>query len=137
MQRPIRDTLVALLVGGGMTGGLYWLTGHITLAVAAGICWLIGLKLALHSRYLYPAFSAGDTWSSNRWSVLAIGVINFAALLGVSPMLPISDGLRLGLGVLVAGVGLVAYSAGTLAVLEYDQANTESNPRTRSATDSD
>lgn len=137
MERQIRDTLLALLIGAVISGGLHWFTGHISLAVAAGICWVVGLKLALHSRYLYPGFSAGDTWSSNRWSVLAIGLTNFTALLGVSPMLPISDKLRLGLGFLVAGVGLVTYSAGTLAVLEYDLGDSESNPITPSATDSD
>jgi len=139
MERTIRDTLIALVVGGGISGGLYWLAGHVSLAVATGLCWAIGLKLALHSRYLYPAFDVGDTWSSNRWSALAIGLINFAALLGVSPMLPISDELRLGLGFLVVGVGLVAYSAGTLAVLERVQGDSETiipNPQTPSATDS-
>jgi hypothetical protein len=137
MERTFRDTLVALFVGGAISGGLYWVTGHVSIAVATGICLVIGLKLVLRSRYLYPAFSAGDTWSSNRWSALAIGLANFAALLGVSPMLPISDELRLGLGFLVIAVGLVTYSAGTLAVLEYDQGDSESNQITPSATDSD
>jgi len=74
MERTVWDTLVALLIGGGISAGLYWLTGHISLAVAAGLCLASGLKLALHSRQLYPAFDVGDTWSSNRWSGLAIGL---------------------------------------------------------------
>jgi uncharacterized BrkB/YihY/UPF0761 family membrane protein len=141
MERTARDTLVALLVGSGISGGLYWLIGYISLAVTAGLCWVIGLKLSLYVRYLNPAFDMGDTWSSNRWPVLAIGLLNFAALIGVSPMLPISDKLRLGLGFLVIGAGLVAYSAGTLAVLErieYDSETTIlSNPETPSSTDGD
>lgn len=118
MERTSRDTVSALLIGGGISGGLYWLTGYISLALVTGLCWVCGFKLTLLTGHLYPAYSTGDTWADKRWTGLSVGLVTLAALLGVSPLLPISDELRLGLGFLVLGAGLVAYSAGTLAVLE-------------------
>ena len=141
MERTIRDTLVALLIGGGISGGLYWISGHISLALVTGLCWVCGLKLTLHIGYLYPAYATGDTWTDKRWTGLSVGLVILAALIGVSPMLPLSNELRLGLGFLVIGVGLVAYSAGTLAILERVEGDlktaTPSTPETPSSTDGD
>ncbi|WP_435115005.1 hypothetical protein [Halolamina sp. C58] len=36
----------------------------------------------------------------------------------MSPALPVTEELRFGLGILVVGTGLLAYTAGSLAVLE-------------------
>jgi len=44
--------------------------------------------------------------------------MTLAALIGVSPALPISPDLRLGLGFLVIGAGFVGYTTGTMAELE-------------------
>ncbi|MFP4590727.1 MAG: sterol desaturase [Halobacteriales archaeon] len=141
MERTIRDTLIALLIGGGITGGLYWLSGHISLALVTGLCWVCGLKLTLHIGYLYPAYATGDTWTDKRWTGLSVGLVTLAALIGVSPMLPLSSELRLGLGFLVIGAGLVAYSAGTLAVLERVEGSSEKatakNSEMPSSTDGD
>jgi len=141
MERAIRDTLVALLVGGGISGGLYWLSGYISLALVTGVCWACGLKLTLYIGHLYPAYFTGDTWSDKRWTGLGVGLVNLAALIGVSPMLSLSSELFLGLGLLVLGAGLVAYSAGTLAVLERVESDsgttTSSNPIPPSSTDGD
>lgn len=141
MERASRDTLGALVIGGGISGGLYWLTGYISIALVTGLCWVCGLKLALHIGYLYPAYSTGDRWTDKRWTGLSVGLVTLAALLGVSPLLPISDALRLGLGFLVLGTGLVAYSAGTLAVLERiddsSEMATSATAETPSSTDGD
>jgi len=137
MERAVRDTLVALLVGGGITGGLYWLSGYISLAVVTGVCWACGLKLTLQIGHLYPAYATGETWSDKRWTGLSVGLVNFAALVGVSPMLSLSSELGLGVGLLVLGVGVVAYSAGTRAVLERvdGDSGTATHPQSSHSTD--
>jgi hypothetical protein len=140
MERTTRDTLISLLVGGGFSAGLYWLAGHISLALVTGLCWTCGLKLILHIGHLYPAYATGETWADKRWTGLGIGLVTLAALIGVSPMLPLSNELRLGLGFLVTGAGLAAYSAGTLAVLERiedSSVSPSSNPETPYSTDGD
>lgn len=123
MQRPIRDALIALLIGGVISTGLYWVSGQLSLALVTGICWGFGLKWTLYIGHLYPAYATGDTWADKRWTGLSAGFITLAALIGVSPMLPISNGLRFGLGLLVIGTGLVAHTAGTIAVLERVEGN--------------
>jgi hypothetical protein len=118
MEQTTRDTLVAALAGGGVAVGLYWLGGHVGLALVTGVCWGCGLKLTFHVDRLYPAFATGATWGDRRWAGVGIGVVALAALAGVTPTLPVSNEVRLGLGLLVTGAGLTAYAAGTMAVLE-------------------
>jgi len=128
MERTTRDTGIALLGGGGIATGLQWLAGHHTLAFVTGLCWTCALKLTLHIGHLYPAYATGETWADKRWTGLGTGLITLAALLGVSPQLPIANELRLGLGFLVLGTGLVAYTTGTLAVLERVEVDSSSPP---------
>lgn len=118
MNRTTRDTLVASLAGVGIGAGLYWLGGYVVLALATGLCWACGLRLTLYIGHLYPEYATGEAWADKRWSGLGGGAMSLAALVGVSPLLPISSELRIGLGGLVVGTGLVLYAAGSLAVLE-------------------
>ncbi|SFT01286.1 sterol desaturase [Halostagnicola kamekurae] len=118
MQRTARDTLVALLVGCAVSIGLYWIGRYPSLALVTGLCWVCGLKLTLHIGNRYPAYATGETWNDKRWTGLSVGLVTLAALIGVSPLLDVSDELRLGLGFLITGAGFVAYATGTLAVLE-------------------
>lgn len=140
MQRSTRDTLIALLIGGGISSSLYWLGGHSGLALVVGICWGCGLAVTFRLRHLYPGYATGKTWEEKRWTGLSAGLVAFAALVGVSPTLPISAELRLGLGFLVTGTGLVAYATGTIAVLERikdTSTGSFSNPKTSHSTDGD
>lgn len=118
MGRANRHTLIALFLGGGIGAGLYWLSGYASLALVAGLCWACGLELTFRIGRLYPAYATGETWADKRWTGLSVALVTLAALTGVSPALPIAEELRLGLGVLVTGAGVVAYAAGTIAVLE-------------------
>lgn len=118
MKRSIRDALLAVPVGGGVGVGLYWLAGQALLAGVAGLCWAVGVGLTLRVRRLYPDAAGDGTWSSARWTGLGSGVLVLAALVGVSPALPISAELRLALGALVLGAGLASAATGMLAVLE-------------------
>jgi hypothetical protein len=118
MDRALRDSLLAVGGGVGVSAGLQWLAGHLSLALVAGLCWATALKLVLHVGDRYPAYATGESWADKRWTGLSTGLVTLAALLGVGPTLPISAELRLGLGVLVLGAGLAAYTAGSLAVLE-------------------
>ena len=121
MERTTRFALLGalvLLVSGGISGGLYQLTGQLSLALVTGLCWACGLGLTLHVGHLYPDYATGESWADKRWTGVSVGIVTLAALLGVGPTLPLSSDLRLGLGLLVLGAGLVAYAAGTLAVLE-------------------
>ncbi|MDJ1430599.1 sterol desaturase [Halostagnicola sp. A-GB9-2] len=140
MDRTIRNSLISLLAGGGISGGLYWLGGYLSLALVTGLCWACGLKLTFYVGHLYPAYATGETWADKRWTGLSVGLVTLAALVGVSPVLPLVNELRLGLGFLVTGVGLVAYAAGTLAVLERVAGNStasSSHSGTPQPTDSD
>lgn len=140
MERAIRDSLLAILLGGGVSGGLYWLGGHLSLAVVAGLCWACGLKLTLHVGNVYPAYAAGETWADKRWTMLSVALMTLAALIGVSPSLPLSNDLRLGFGFLLVGSGFVAYAAGTLAVLERVNGNADTihaSQNTQYSTDDD
>lgn len=132
MKRTIRDTLIALLIGGGISTGLYWLGGYISLALVTGLCWACGFKLTLRIGHLYPAYATEETWPDKRWTGLGVGLVTLAALIGVGPMLLVSNELRLGLGSLVMGAGLVAYSAGTIAVLERVEGESGVFPSARS-----
>lgn len=118
MERSTRDTFAALLLGGGLSGVLYWTGGYLALALVTGVCWGCGLKLTLHVGDSYPAYATGETWADERWTGLSVGLVSLAAFVGVSPTLPVSAALRFGLGILVVGAGFLAYAAGTLAVLE-------------------
>ncbi|WP_049926388.1 hypothetical protein [Halopiger goleimassiliensis] len=118
MERSIRDTALGVLVGAAIAGGLYWVGDAVSLALVAGLCWAVGGKLTLLIGDRFPAYATGESWADKRWTGLSVGLVTLAAFVGVSPYLPISSELRLGLGFLVVGAGLVAYAAGTLAVLE-------------------
>jgi hypothetical protein len=118
MDRALRDSILAVGGGVGVAGGLQWLASHLSLALVAGLCWATALKLVRHVGDRYPDYATGESWADKRWTGLSTGLVTLAALLGVGPTLPISAELRLGLGVLVLGAGLAAYTAGSLAVLE-------------------
>jgi len=138
MPRSTRDALVALLVAVAIGGGLYWIGGHASLAVVTGICWGCGLGVTARIGQLYPAYATGETWDDKRWTGLGVGLVSLAALVGVSPFLPVSSALRLELGFLVVGAGLASYATGTMAVLERavdDGSSTPSGGATPSADD--
>ena len=120
MERPVRDTLLALGAGGSAAAGLYWLAGvrSLSISLTTGFCLGCALKLVLYVGDRYPAFATGESWADKRWTGVAVGVVTLAAFVGVSPLLPISNELRLALSFLVLSAGLAAYTAGTLAVLE-------------------
>ena len=143
MERTTRYTflgLLAVLAGVGICGVLYRLTGQFGLALVTGLCWACGLGLTFHVGRLYPAYATGETWADKRWTGSSVGIVTLAALVGVSPTLPLSSDVRFGLGLLVLGAGLVAYAAGTLAVLERvegDPNATSSNLGATVSTDDD
>jgi hypothetical protein len=108
------STVVAVLI----VSGLYWLVDDILFASVTGLVWGCGLALSIHQYRTDSSISADTTWERNRWVGLGVGIINLAALVGVSPSLPISAEVRLGLGVLVIGTGLVGFAAASLAQRE-------------------
>jgi hypothetical protein len=101
-----------------VSGGLYWFVDDFALAAVTGLTWGSGLIITLRIARQYPSHTTGDSWRDKRWTGLSTGLITLAALVGVSPALPISPDLRLGLGLLVIGAGFVGYTAGTMAELE-------------------
>lgn len=140
MRRTTRDTLAALLVGGGIGGGVYALDGTVGLALAAGACWAAGLAVTLRIGHLYPTYATGEQWTDRRWTALSAGLVSLAALVGMGATNPGTGELRLGLGVLVGGAGLVAYATGTMAVLERttdDPTGATANPDPSRSTDGD
>jgi len=124
MNRSTRDILIALVIGGGVTGGVYGVAGHPVLAGVTGLCWAGGVALALRINHLYPAYWTGKGWADRRWRGLASGTLVFAGMIGIGPLLPVTNELRYGLGILVVGAGFVTYLMGMLAVLERTDVET-------------
>ncbi|RJX44270.1 sterol desaturase [Halonotius aquaticus] len=117
----MRSSLQWLL--GGATGlvvgsGCYWLVGDPILAAVSGLVWGVGLALTARSARHHPSSTGVTNWRSARWIGLGVAGINLAALIGVSPSLPISAELRLALGLLIIGTGLLATATATLAEVE-------------------
>jgi len=101
----------ALVVG----SGCYGLAGDPVLAAVSGLVWGVGLALTARSARHHPSSTGVTNWRSARWIGLGIGGITLAAMLGVSPSLPIAAELRLALGLLTIGTGLLATATATLA----------------------
>lgn len=118
MVRALVHRLVGLLVALVVGVGLHWLVGDVTLASVTGLTWGVGAVVTLRIARLYPAHATGTTWTDRRWTGLGVGLVTLAALVGVSPTLPVSDELRFGLGFLVLGAGFAGYVTATVAELE-------------------
>ena len=101
----------ALIIG----SGCYWLVGDPVLAAVTGLVWGVGLALTARAARYQPESTGVTNWRSARWIGLGFAGINLAALIGVSPSLPISAELRLTLGLLIIGTGLLATATATLA----------------------
>ena len=118
MIRTSLHWLTGIFVVVAVSSGLYWLIGDVALAAVTGLMWGSGLLVTLRIARQHPSHTTGEEWRDKRWTGLSTGLITLAALVGVSPALPISPGLRLGFGFLVTGAGFVGYTAGTMAELE-------------------
>ncbi|WP_246984477.1 sterol desaturase [Halorientalis marina] len=105
---------VTALVGGGS----YWLLGFPSLALFTGLLWGASAGVLVRIYQRYPDRATGTAWRDKRWTGLGIGLVNGAGLLGVSPFLPIPNDLRLGLGLLVIGTGLLGYQTASMAEME-------------------
>ncbi|MDQ2051732.1 sterol desaturase [Natronolimnohabitans sp. A-GB9] len=113
MNQNALYALVGILVVLVVSSGLYWYIGNFGLAAVTGVTWGVALLLLVRADREYP--DSMNSW----WSVLGVGfIISLAALLGVSPTLPIAGDIRFGLGLLVMGTGLAAYVAGVMTALE-------------------
>lgn len=108
--------VVALVSG----GGVFLAGSYLVLAVVVGGVWgatvpVVGRLAGEDSRLLTGrGLSDGPRFE---FLVPTVGA-NAGALLGVG-LAPIPDGLRLGLGVLVLGVGFAGYAAGTLTGVSF------------------
>jgi predicted anti-sigma-YlaC factor YlaD len=102
--------------------GIYWLINNLGIASATGISWGVSLLLLMfRMSRLYPSHATGTAWCDKRWTGLGTGLVTLAATIGVSPTLQIGTELRLALGFLVIGAGVVGYTTATMAELEREQ----------------
>jgi len=124
-------TATALIVG----SGLYWLVGDPVLAVVTGLVWGVGIGLTVRSYRHHAALATGGSWQSSRWIGLGSGGITLAAIIGVSPSLPIAAELRLGLGALVIGTGVLATATATLAEIEREKSTATADEPASSTTE--
>jgi len=138
MSRSVRDSSFAVLVAVATVAGLQWFigVGYVSVSLVTGLCAGCATKLVLYVGDRYPAFATGESWADKRWASLSAAVVSLAALLGVGPGLPLTNELRLALGLLVLSSGLAAYTAGSLAVLERVE-NDEAVDATDHATPAD
>ena len=134
----MRSSLRWLL--GGVTAlvvssGCYGLAGDPVLAAVSGLVWGVGLALTARSARHHPSSTGVTNWRSARWVGLGTGGITLAAILGVSPSLPISPELRLALGLLIIGTGLLATATATLAEIERTESTATADKPAASTTD--
>jgi len=110
--------LAALTVGIALAGGLYWFLGTPLLSLVTGLETSVGVALFLRVWRDHPAAFTGDDWRDGRWTAVAEVALVTAALVGVSPLLAIDDGVVFGLSVLVFATGFTTYLAGYLSALD-------------------
>jgi len=118
MVRAVRRRLGGLVVATVVAAALYWLVGDPGLAAVAGIVWGVAVLVTLRISGLHPDSATGAEWGDRRWTAVGVGAVTLAALVGVSPTLPVGDSLRFGLGLLVLGSGFAGYATGSMAELE-------------------
>jgi hypothetical protein len=99
--------LVTTLVGTFVTYGLF---PDRLLAATAGACWGLGAALSVRERAVWTTRSGGLNLVNALPGVLLLAVGAF----GVHAGLPLSDGLRGALLILVVGVVLVAANGGVV-----------------------
>jgi hypothetical protein len=110
--------LAALTVGIALAGGLYWLLGTPLLSLVTGLETSVGAALFLRVWREHPAAFTGGDWQDGRWTAVAEVALVTGALVGVSPLLAIDDGVIFGLSVLVLVTGFTTYLAGYLSALD-------------------
>jgi len=118
MNRRLVHRLTGVVVVAVVAGGLSRFVGDLGLSGAAGVvCGLLAV-VTLRLRRRGRSTRTGRPRDSPRWRGLTTGVITLAALVGVSPTLPVSAELRLGLALLVLATGYLGYVAGIAASAE-------------------
>jgi hypothetical protein len=123
MARTALHWLGSSLVGVAAGGAATWFGIDPYLAGPLGFCTAGCVLLLLRVYREYPDRMTGDTWADKRWTGLSFGVINGAALLAM--WASVTDENRLALGILVILVGLLGYTAGSLAEMERDRTRQE------------
>ena len=118
MKRSAVGIAGGLVVAVAVGSVLYRLVGDFALASVTGVIWGSGVPLGRRLYRSYPPLEPAPTWKRGRWVGVGTGLITLAALIGVSPSLPIAADLRVGLGLLVVGTGFVAMVASALAESE-------------------
>ena len=98
---------------GALAGGSSYFFGSnaplLTATVALSYALLARLAIR-HPDIVYEETS--HTWTVGRWSGLSAGFIFAVAFFGVSTTLPIADGLRLSLQILLFGAGWAMWALG-------------------------
>ena len=126
-------SVVATLLAGFAS---YQLIADLMLATVTGLSWGVGIALVFHAFHRRPPDTdATDFSRGGRWRGLGIGGITLAALLGVSPSLPISADFRAALGLLIIGTGLLAMATGMLTEVERQESTVTTGDTAASATE--
>lgn len=111
--------LLSIGVGAILGGGTYaFLVADPALAGTLALLWTIGFRLTIRHRHVGSG-SAG--WRTARWSGAFGGLVTLAATLGLGPTLPLPDGVRLAIGLLLVGVAMTAFNLGVAMVLDADR----------------
>lgn len=120
MNRAVLHRTTALVLGAALAGAMYRLAIDALLSAALGVALAATVAMLFRVRREFPDRQTGDGWADGRWTGLSVGVANVAALLGLLAV-PVAEGYRAALGVLVVLVGLVGYVGGSLAEMERDR----------------
>jgi hypothetical protein len=96
----------------GVAGGISYVFGTADPLVTASVAVSYAVVVVLSARHPDTVYEEGIGTRYGPWSAVATGFLLLAALSGVNPWLPIDDGLRLSLGLLVVGVGYAMWLFG-------------------------
>ncbi len=103
---------MSLTVGGVVAGGVYRFgSPDLALAAAVAASYIAVIRLTLsHPDTAYE--SGVPVLAVGRWSGLSAGFLVAVVVFGVAPTLPLENGLRLSLRVLVLGAGYAMWLLG-------------------------
>ncbi|WP_154019051.1 hypothetical protein [Halococcus agarilyticus] len=102
----VRAWLLSTAVGVAVGGGTFaWLVSDPSLAIALGVVYAVGTRLAIEFTSTLPGGTGRLDWQQTRWQAAFIAVMVHVAIFSANTVLFDSFGVSVALNLLVFGVG--------------------------------